>query len=73
MSPAYPQWPGFFPPFPNRGRRPELGPALPVTQPVEVPDRQSQLEDLLGHVRHCERMAKLDDRIDRSWSLDGSR
>lgn len=76
MSPAYPQWPGFLPPFPNRGRRPEPGPALPVApeeQPVEVPDRQSQLEDLLGHVRRCERMARLDDRIDRSWSLDGSR
>lgn len=73
MSSAYPQWPGFHPPFPNRGRRPEPGPALPVVpeeKPIEVPDRQSQLEDLLGHVRRCERMAKLDDRLDAAWARD---
>ncbi len=27
------------------------------------PDRMTQLEDLLGHVRRCERWARLDDRL----------
>ena len=72
MSSAYPQWPGFHPPFPVRrpGPRP-APPATPGEKPPEVPDRQSQLEDLLGHVRRCERTAKLDDRRDRGqWDSD---
>ena len=36
---------------------------MPEEESIEAPDRQSQLEDLLGHVRRCERMAKLDDRL----------
>lgn len=32
---------------------------------ADVPDSQTQLEDLLGHVRRCERWARLDDLIAR--------
>ena len=57
MTPTYPQWPGF--PLPFSPRR------SPVRRPaVDVPDHHTQLEDLLGHVRRCERWAALDDRID---------
>jgi hypothetical protein len=58
VTPAYPQWPGF--PIPFGGRRSQ--PARPVAP--DAPDHHSQLEELLGHVRRCERWAALDDRID---------
>ena len=55
-----------------------MSPANPVTSEaaaaqLDVPDHHSQLEELLGHVRRCERWARLDDRIDLSWRLDGNR
>lgn len=66
MTPAYPQWPGF----------PLSTPPRHVVQAaasgMEVPDHHSQLEELLGHVRRCEKWAQLDDRIDLSWRLDGN-
>ena len=75
MTPAYPQWPGFPLPLPgHRGNR--LSPPLPAAVEaalIEAPDHHSQLEDLFGHVRRCERWARLDDRIDLSWRLDGNR
>jgi len=64
MTPAYPQWPGFPLPFP-RSRY------VPNAEGVEVPDHHSQLEELFGHVRRCEKWAQLDDRIDLSWRLQG--
>ena len=77
MTPAYPQWPGFQLPFP--GRRGNLPPAPstpaasePREARLEAPDHHSQLEDLLGHVRRCERWARLDDRIDLTWRLEGN-
>ena len=78
MSPVYPQWPGFPLPFPSRRNSNPMSPAIPVAPEamaaqVEAPDHHSQLEDLLGHVRRCERWARLDDRIDLSWRLDGNR
>jgi hypothetical protein len=79
MTPAYPQLPGFPLPFQGgRGNRLPAalsGGAEPPEPPAlaEVPDRHSQLEDLLGHVRRCERWARLDDRIDLRWRLDGNR
>jgi hypothetical protein len=80
MTSAYPQWPGFRLPFPGRHHDPPQVPAaLPLAGAeasavaVEVPDHHSQLEDLLGHVRRCERWARLDDRIDLSWRLGGNR
>ena len=74
MTPAYPQWPGFPLPFP--GRRTESLPAS-AAEPepagfADVPDHHSQLEELFGHVRRCERWARLDDRIDLSWRLSGN-
>ena len=72
MTPAYAQWPGL--PLPVPGRRTDL-PALaaePVVTITDVPDHHSQLEELIGHVRRCERWARLDDRIDLSWRLDGN-
>jgi hypothetical protein len=57
MTPAYPQWPGF--PLPFAARR------SPARRPAgDAPDHHTQLEDLLSHVRRCERWAALDDRID---------
>jgi hypothetical protein len=70
MTPAYPQWPGFTLPFAGRRSKPPL-PSAAVA--AETPDHHSQLEDLLGHVRRCERWARIDDRIDLSWRLDGNR
>ena len=77
MTPAYPQWPGFPLPFAGRRSKPPL-PSAPVAAGtpaalLEAPDHHSQLEDLLGHVRRCERWARIDDRIDLSWRLDGNR
>ena len=64
MNPAYPQWSGFPVPLPRlRGATGQGG--------EEVPDHHSQLEELLGHVRRCEKWAQLDDRIDLSWRLRG--
>jgi hypothetical protein len=75
MSRAYPQWPGLPLPFPGRRNRPiaPLHSAGAPAEQVDVPDHHSQLEELLGHVRRCERWARLDDRIDLSWRLDGNR
>ena len=71
MNPTYPQWPGFRLPF---GRQPDpeprAMPQIPVPVEDEVPDHHSQLEEILGHVRRCERWARLDDRIDLSWRLN---
>jgi hypothetical protein len=40
--------------------------------PAEAePDLQSQLEDLLGHVRRCEKWARFDDRLDLLGRLSG--
>ena len=55
-----------------------MSPAVPLTAEaapaqLDAPDHHSQLEELLGHVRRCERWARLDDRIDLSWRLDGNR
>jgi hypothetical protein len=77
MNPAYPQWPGFPLPFPGRraSRSQRPGPASdpePLIDRVETPDHHSQLEELFGHVRRCERWARLDDRIDLSWRIDGN-
>jgi hypothetical protein len=76
MTPAHQQWPGF--PLSFHGRR---GNRVPSSLPdgagtpaaAEIPDHHSQLEDLLGHVRRCERWARLDDQIDLSWRLNGNR
>jgi hypothetical protein len=77
MTPAYPQWPGFQLRFPGRRRDPPLPPSVPAAKALwagsDAPDHHSQLEELLGHVRRCERWARLDDRIDLSWRLDGNR
>ncbi len=70
MTPAYPQWPGFPLPFPGRPSVPLPTADAPVLA-SEAPDHHTQLEDLLGHVRRCERWARLDDRIDLSRRLDG--
>jgi hypothetical protein len=67
MIPTHPQWPGFQLPFPRRASEP---PAIPLAQD-EVPDHHTQLEELLGHVRRCERWARLDDLIDLHLRLDG--
>jgi hypothetical protein len=64
MSPAYPQWPGF--PFSFPRARP-----LRSADGAEVPDHHSQLEELLSHVRRCEKWARIDDRIDLNWRLQG--
>ena len=74
MTPAYPQWPGFPLPFSGRRTVPIAAPAVePESASVaEVPDHHSQLEELIGHVRRCERWARLDDRIDLSWRLSGN-
>jgi hypothetical protein len=61
MTPAYPQWPGIPVPFGSRRGLP------PTPAGVEIPDHQTQLEELLNHVRRCERWANLDDRIDLGW------
>jgi hypothetical protein len=75
MTPAYPQWPAF--PLPFSARRSNsirsnarAGAGDPAVY-ADIPDHHSQLEDLLGHVRRCERWARLDDRIDLSWRLEG--
>jgi hypothetical protein len=40
--------------------------------PVEAePDLQTQLEDLLSHVRRCEKWARFDDRLDLLGRLSG--
>ena len=67
MTPAYPQWPGFS--LPAQGRRYVEAASLSNS---EVPDHHSQLEEIIGHVRRCEKWARLDDRIDLSWRLDGN-
>jgi hypothetical protein len=77
MNPGYPQWPGFRLPFGTPAPKPAppvAPPAVPADEiPVEeIPDHHSQLEELLGHVRRCERWARLDDRIDLSWRLGGT-
>ena len=74
MTRGYAQWPGF--PLPAPGRRTDPLPAL-AAEPdsitiADAPDHHSQLEELIGHVRRCERWARLDDRIDLSWRLDGN-
>jgi hypothetical protein len=38
-------------------------------RPENVPDFQTQLEEILSHVRRCEKWARIDDRIDLSWKL----
>jgi len=72
MTPAYPQWSGFRLPFPGRHQDPLPNPDGPATPGPEgeAPDHHSQLEELLGHVRRCERWARLDDRIDLGRRLD---
>ena len=74
MTPAYPQWPGFPLPFPGRRTAAIAASAVePEPAPIaDVPDHHSQLEELIGHVRRCERWARLDDRIDLSWRLSGN-
>jgi hypothetical protein len=69
MNPAYPQWPGFPSPF-AAGRRRPVAPTPPPG--AEIPDHHSQLEELLGHVRRCEVWARIDDRIDLRWRLEGN-
>jgi hypothetical protein len=73
MTPAHPQWPGFPLFFPGRRGSNPMARALPAASQAEAPDHHSQLEELFGHVRRCERWARLDDRIDLSWRLDGNR
>jgi len=68
MQPAYPQWPGF--PLPFKLKRPTLLPAPPPDAET-APDHQTQLEELIGHVRRCEKWARIDDRIDLSLRLQG--
>ncbi len=36
------------------------------------PDLHSQLEDLLSHVRRCEKWARFDDRLDLIGRLEGN-
>ncbi|MDQ6918582.1 MAG: hypothetical protein M3Z98_04395 [Candidatus Dormibacteraeota bacterium] len=75
MTPAYSQWPGFPLPFPGRRGTPvpsAKSAEAPFLLP-EAPDHHSQLEELLGHVRRCERWARLDDKIDLNWRLGGNR
>jgi hypothetical protein len=74
MTAAYPQGHGIPRPFTARRSRP-IAPGASVEAAAEqrdVPDHHSQLEELLGHVRRCERWARLDDRIDLSWRLGGN-
>ena len=63
MASAYPQWPGF--PVPNPAR------FSARVRPEGVPDFPTQLEEILSHVRRCEKWARLDDRIDLAWKRDG--
>jgi hypothetical protein len=61
-----PTGPGSKPPFVVR--------RAVVWLPVEDDtDLQSQLEDLLSHVRRCEKWARLDDRLDLLGRLEGNR
>jgi hypothetical protein len=61
-----PTGPGSRPPFAVR--------RSVVWLPVEDDtDLQSQLEDLLSHVRRCEKWARLDDRLDLLGRLEGNR
>lgn len=69
MTPAYPQWPGYPPPFAADRRKPVIASSPPAG--IDVPDHHSQLEELLGHVRRCEAWARIDDRIDLRWRLEG--
>ena len=71
INPTYPQWPGFRLPFPARPAEPRPLTPIPVARDTDIPDHHTQLEELLGHVRRCERWARLDDQIDLSWRLDG--
>lgn len=43
---------------------------LPVEDDTDL---QTQLEDLLSHVRRCEKWARFDDRLDLLGRLDRSR
>jgi hypothetical protein len=38
-----------------------------------APDHMTQLEEILSHIRRCERWAHLDDRIDLAWRLNQPR
>lgn len=68
MTPAYPQWPGFRMTF-GAVQGPRLPQPGPARTEDEIPDHHTQLEELFGHIRRCERWARLDDRIDLSWRL----
>ncbi len=68
MQPAYPQLPGF--PLPFRPKRPVTELAAPPVAEA-APDHHTQLEELIGHVRRCEKWARIDDRIDLSLRLQG--
>jgi hypothetical protein len=70
MNPTYPQWPGFRLPF-GGVPVPKAPEPRPIPEGEEIPDHHSQLEELIGHVRRCERWARLDDQIDLSWRLEG--
>ncbi len=43
---------------------------LPVENDTDL---QSQLEDLLSHVRRCEKWARFDDRMDLLGRIEGTR
>lgn len=72
INPAYPQWPGFPRAFSVRRPVSATPDSVPLSGPDSVPDSHSQLEELFGHVRRCERWAAIDDRIDLAWRLDGN-
>jgi hypothetical protein len=64
MYAARPIWPGYSMPFASRRTRSD------ASNP-DVPDRHTQLEDLLSHVRRCEKWARFDDRLDLQARLEG--
>jgi len=43
---------------------------LPIDEDTDL---HSQLEDLLNHVRRCEKWARFDDRLDLLSRLEGNR
>ncbi|GAC1653741.1 MAG: hypothetical protein NVS9B1_03590 [Candidatus Dormibacteraceae bacterium] len=72
INPGRPQWPGFPRDFSFGAPMSATPDSTPASGPDSVPDSHSQLEELIGHVRRCERWAAIDDRIDLAWRLDGN-
>jgi hypothetical protein len=57
------------------GSRPPFAPRRSVVwlPLADDTDLHSQLEELLGHVRRCEKWARFDDRLDLMGRIEGNR